>query len=99
MINAERREWARREAARLRGYDDEAAHTTEELPIPTDEQLERVAIALGFPILIGKLRPPHYREALLNLHGLVQKTADGDAGAAQTLAFLRERFAQRRSGA
>lgn len=64
----------------------------EELPEPTDEQLENFMLAMGFPLLIEGLRPPYYRESMLNLHRLAQKALYGDTQAATTLAALKERF-------
>lgn len=55
---------------------------------PTDEQLENVALALGLPYLPPRMRPPYWRESMLNLHRLVQRALDGDAAAERTLAAL-----------
>jgi hypothetical protein len=61
---------------------------------PTMEQLERTALALGFPILPEALRPSYYEEALRNLHKIVQEVANGDEEAGRRLAMLREAFAR-----
>jgi hypothetical protein len=62
---------------------------------PTMEQMERTMLALGLPILPPGLQPPHYRESLLNLHALVQRMADGDESAANTVASLQAAFGTR----
>lgn len=59
---------------------------------PTDEQLESLTLALGLPTLPPSLRPPHWRESMLNLHALVQQVASGDEQAALTLSHLRAMF-------
>jgi len=58
-------------------------------PEPTDEQLESLTLTLGLPTLPTGLRPPYWREAMLNLHRLVQRSADGDEAAGATLQYLR----------
>lgn len=60
---------------------------------PTDEQLERLTLALGLPTLPPGLRPPYWRKSMLNLHGMVQKAATGDPEANAALARLRRAFA------
>ncbi len=59
---------------------------------PSLEQCERLAVAMGLPILAEPLQPPTYRESMLNLHALIQRTIDGDEQAAATLAALKARF-------
>ena len=61
---------------------------------PTLEQLENLALALGFPVLPCELQPPHYQEALRNLHRMTKRAVDGDQEAAASLITLREQFAK-----
>lgn len=83
-----RREWARQTVQKL---DDEieAEFRAQE---PTDEQLENMALVLGFPYLPPAMRPHYWRESMLNLHKIVQRSIDGDVEAQVTLEFLRTRF-------
>lgn len=64
-------------------------HATQE---PTIEQMENVAVALGFESILHARRAPHYRESLLNLHRLVQRMLNGDQQAEATLERLRHAF-------
>jgi hypothetical protein len=57
----------------------------ESQPEPTMEQLENTMVAMGLPVLPEGLRPPFYRESLLNLHALVVRTVNGDEKAARSL--------------
>lgn len=75
-----------------RDFPDIGFASHEELPTPTLEQCENVAVALGFPILIEGLRPSYYEESMRNLHKLIQRTALGDMDAAAALARLRAAF-------
>lgn len=59
---------------------------------PTDEQLERLALVLDLPSLPPSLRPPHWRESMLNLHAMVQEAARGNEKSATRLAQLRTMF-------
>lgn len=59
---------------------------------PTLEQLENVALALGLPLLPESLRPPFYRESLLNLHGLYVRVLNGDARARAAVERIRYAF-------
>src|SRR3990167_4406889 len=53
----------------------------EPAPETTDEQLENMCLALGLPTLPVSMRPLFWRESMLNLHRLVQRSLDGDARA------------------
>lgn len=73
--------------------DERAEEEAEEVGSgPTLKQMENLALALGFPILTGALRPPYYEESLRNLHGIVQRAASGDEDAGLTLAALKAAF-------
>lgn len=61
-------------------------------PEPTDEQLERLTLTLGLPTLPPNLRPKYWREAMLNLHGLVQRGIKGDDVANQQLELILATF-------
>lgn len=59
---------------------------------PSDEQLERLTMTLGLPTLPPSLRPPHWRESMLNLHAIVQQAMNGDPEANAKLARVRSLF-------
>lgn len=60
--------------------------------LPTLEQCENVALALGFPILPEEMRPPYYLDSMRNLHSLVVRTLNGDEQAERSLATLKAAF-------
>lgn len=64
----------------------------EDFNLPTLEQCENLAVAMGLPILAEGLRPPYYFESMRNLHALIQKAVTGDVEAATVLEILCARF-------
>jgi hypothetical protein len=69
---------------------DEEPVTVPELP--TLEQLENTAVAMGFRSILMVRHLPHYEESLRNLHALVVRTLNGDDEAASRLAMLKAAF-------
>lgn len=65
---------------------------------PTDEQLESMALALGLPYMPPSLRPPYWRESMLNLHGIVQQSILGNSEASLALEAILGLFQEERSG-
>lgn len=80
--------WHSRDEGKTWKFDRLEAKRSE----PTDEQLERLALALDLPTLSPALRPPHWRESMLNLHAIAQKAISGDEHSATVLAHLQMVF-------
>lgn len=59
-------------------------------PEPTDDQLESLMVAMGFPAVVWlRGRHPNWREAALNFHKLVVRGLNGDEEAMQQVARLK----------
>lgn len=56
---------------------------------PTLEQMERVMLLHGLPLLPPLMRPPDYIETLRTVHWLTQAAALGDVGALDVLTRLK----------
>jgi hypothetical protein len=63
---------------------------------PTDEQLERVMIAMGVPagVAMTMTRSPTLREGALRFHALVQRALDGDREAVAQLSVIQDHFSR-----